>query len=330
MLAHAIEYVCAVARHRNISKAAAELYISQPALTKYINRVEQELNLKLFDRSHTPITLTPSGELFVEKGEEILALESHLLNELNQKKHQPKGKLALGFTPEFCNGALPYILPSFLRLYPDISVTILEGHNHVLLDSLEKGKIDLAIMSLAAEIPDLEMLCIEEEPTILAMPASHPIARAFDLSANSPLTPYYLPPWQIDHQDFVLCSPELGMGRYARSIFQTYQLHPKIIMTLQHNEAAFRMASADLGLVFVPVRTPLRITPIRPMAYFSIENPILRRRRFICYKKWVSISNAALHFIGAIQDAYAGESMLKSPTVQLLHVESRLPSGNRA
>lgn len=103
---------------------------------------------------------------------------------------------------------------------------------------------------------------------ILAMPSDHPVTRTFDLSDNSPLAPYYLEPERINGADFVVCSPDLGMGRFASEMFRKYNLHPNIVLEMKRNEAALRMASSGIGMVFTPIRTPLRISLIRLPAFY--------------------------------------------------------------
>ena len=79
MLAHAYEYVCALVKYQNMSKAAAHLCITQPALTKYINRLEADLGIQLFFRGSSPITLTPAGKIFAEKAQSILEMVNSIL-----------------------------------------------------------------------------------------------------------------------------------------------------------------------------------------------------------------------------------------------------------
>ncbi len=95
------KYVLAVANYRNMRKAAASLCITQPALTKYINRLEEDLGVRLFNRSTTPITLTESGRRFIEAASTISNLEDALLNDIKKQELTLKGSFTCGLTPEF-------------------------------------------------------------------------------------------------------------------------------------------------------------------------------------------------------------------------------------
>ncbi|MDD3252616.1 MAG: LysR family transcriptional regulator [Lachnospiraceae bacterium] len=319
MLAHAYEYACAIETHRNISKAAAALCITQSALTKYINRLEEDLNIRLFDRSVSPIALTDAGCLFLEKAHTILNMEQELLGGLGRITNSPQGTLSLGITTEMCSIALPYILPRFRQLYPNIRVQITEGSNRFLMKELHQERIELVFMASPDPSDDLITECIQEETLLLAMPIDHPVAHSFDLSTNSPLMPYYLEPERIRNGDFVVCSADLGMGRFANEMFRKYRLEPNITLEMKRNEAALRMASTGAGMIFTPVRTPLRIHLLKPMAYFSIEQPLSTRKRCICYNRHTSLSQSAVLFLPVLRQIFLDESELRPPLVQLLH-----------
>ena len=138
----AYEYVFAIAKHHSISKAARELCITQPALTKYLKRLEEDLGTQLFDRAVIPISLTPAGKKFVEKAALILEIERSLQYDLNQISTDVRGKVTVGMNTEFCSNTLPYVLPEFRFRYPEIEVQIREGHNRLLFDELESGTVD--------------------------------------------------------------------------------------------------------------------------------------------------------------------------------------------
>lgn len=319
MLAHAYEYVCAIDTYRNMSAAAASLCITQPALTKYINRLEASLGVRLVDRSVSPVSLTDAGEKFVAKARIILEMEQELLRDLSRITSGTRGILTLGMTTEMCSVTLPHFYARMRQMYPEIQIQLTEGNERFLLEELSRGKIELAVLPTPAAADHLILDCIQVEPVILAMPADHPIAQSFDLSSNSPLTPYYLEPERLKHGDFVVCKPELGMGRHAREMFRKYRLQPNIVLEVRRNETALRMASSGLGIVFTPIKTTLRVPMIRPMAYFSIENPITTRSRCICRSGQAVLSEAAKCFIPVMKKVFAEVPELLQPVCQLIH-----------
>lgn len=136
----AYEYVFAIAKHHSISKAARELCITQPALTKYLKRLEEDLGTQLFDRAVIPISLTPAGKKFVEKAALILEIERSLQYDLNQISTDVRGKVTVGMNTEFCSNTIPYVLPEFRFRYPEIEVQIREGTTGCCLTSWNPGR----------------------------------------------------------------------------------------------------------------------------------------------------------------------------------------------
>ena len=314
----AYQYIVAIAKYHSISKAAQELCITQPALTKYLKRLEDELGTKLFDRTITPITLTPAGKKFIEKAALILDIERSLQYDLNQISTDVRGKVTVGMNTEFCSNTIPYVLPEFRFRYPEIQVNIREGHNQHLFNELEAGRIDIVYSAYSMSTNTFVYERIYSEPILLAIPIDHPVVRDLDLSNNSPLSPYYLNPEQVKNCDFITLIPEQGMGAIARDFFHKYNLNPNIVMEMQKHETAMRLASAGLGMVFTPVRTPLRIPLVKPMAYFSIENPLFTRSRGVYYSKYVPLSDAAKCFIRVFNEVYNHESALRIPPCHLI------------
>lgn len=288
------KYVLAVANYRNMRKAAASLCITQPALTKYINRLEEDLGVRLFNRSTTPITLTESGRRFIEAASTISNLEDALLNDIKKQELTLKGSFTCGLTPEFSAQVLPYILPTFKQRHPNVELHFIEEHNEKLIQLLKEEKIELAV------------------------PYSHPLCKTINLTANSPLTPYYLESSKIRHENFIVCPTQLGVGAVAAAMFQRHKLFPNIVLEISRNETAVKIASAGVGMVFCPVKTPLRMQLIQPMAYFSLDNPLYIRKRCYCYLKKMPLSMQATYFIELLNQVIHTDSIFSIPSCQLM------------
>ncbi len=248
----------------------------------------------------------------------ILEIERSLQYELNHLSGNTRGTVAVGMNPETCSLCIPYILPEFRFRYPDIEVKLLDGHNRFLFDELRAGNLDLVFTTYTPRGEEFSYDSIYDEPILLAMPASHPIAQSTDLSNNSPLTPSYLDPERVRGCDFISLPPEMGMGTIARHFFNKYHLEPNIVMEGRKHETALRLASTGMGMVFTPVQTPLRIALVKPMAYFSLENPLYLRNRGVYYSRQIPLSDTAQCFINVYRDAFNHQSALRPPSCQLL------------
>ena len=121
------DYILTVAEEKSISKAAKKLFISQPSLSQYINRIEKHLGVNLFDRSTTPLELTYEGELFIETALKIKQLNEQLKKKFDDITELKSGRLNIGLTPSKANNPLPIILPCFKKNYPNIELIITEA-----------------------------------------------------------------------------------------------------------------------------------------------------------------------------------------------------------
>lgn len=141
----------------------------------------------------------------------------------------------------------------------------------------------MAIGTLPVQETDLDYVTLSDEPIVLAVPREHPIARRYDLAGNTPMTPYYLPPEELNGQDLITLVREQGMGRVAYQILRRHNIHPNIVMTLKNNTTALRMASAGLGMVFALADTAARAELLKPMAWFTLDDPVFCRKTIAYY-----------------------------------------------
>ena len=152
-----LQYAVILAEHRNFSKAAQELKISQPAFSKQIIALENELGLKLFERGTTPLSLTLAGEFFIEKAKKLLFEEEKLLKILEDYKAGETGKLTIGVAPFRSLYLMPELVKKIKEKFSKLQL-VLEEHG---LEELQKGLLeglyDFAIMNLPVDESEFEM-----------------------------------------------------------------------------------------------------------------------------------------------------------------------------
>ena len=188
-----LDYVLALAEERNLTRAARKAFISQPTLTNYINRLEEQLGVKLFDRSITPIEITRAGALYIEQMKKIQLAETNLRNELRiLGSMETVFHLGIGATRG--NHWLPLLLPEFCRLHPEMGIQLHEQGEEFLEDGVRQGEIDLAIGVLDTGYPELCYEKLAEEPVLLAIPRSYACVRDLPLTEATPARPYAIPP----------------------------------------------------------------------------------------------------------------------------------------
>jgi len=122
-----LQYVLKVAECRNITKAAEQLYVSQPALSSFLAKTEEELGAKIFNRNTTPLTLTQAGECYVKTAKRILALQDTLKRDVENLNACREGVIRIALSDMRATFLLPFVLPEFKQLYPNVQLKTLES-----------------------------------------------------------------------------------------------------------------------------------------------------------------------------------------------------------
>ena len=178
-----LRYIVAVARERHFGKAAEACYVSQPTLSVAIKKLEEELELKLFERNASEVAVTPLGEEIVRQAQVVLEQAASIKEIAKRGKDPLAGPLRLGVI--FTIG--PYLLPDLVRQViqrtPQMPLMLQENFTVKLLEMLRTGEIDCAI--LAEPIPDtgLAMAPLYDEPFMAAVPSTHALASRKSITA---------------------------------------------------------------------------------------------------------------------------------------------------
>lgn len=135
-----------VAEHLSFTKAAKELFISQPAISKHIQELESDFKTTLFERKGNTISLTVSGELLVDHAKELLFKYEQIEYEMHQLNGDYVGELRIGASTTIAQYVLPPILAKFLETYPKVKLSLLSGNSREIEDALENHKIDIGLI----------------------------------------------------------------------------------------------------------------------------------------------------------------------------------------
>lgn len=172
-----LRYIVALHQTGHFGKAADRCHVSQPTLSIAIKKLEDELDVALFERSRNHIHATPLGLKIIEQAQSVLE-EAHMIRELADQGKDPLGsRLSVGAI--FTVG--PYLFPSFIpelhKLAPSMPLYIEESYTAVLREKLRAGELDAIIIALPFTEPDVVAQQLYEEPFVVVMPGDHPLAR---------------------------------------------------------------------------------------------------------------------------------------------------------
>jgi LysR family hydrogen peroxide-inducible transcriptional activator len=179
-----LRYIVAVARERHFGKAAEACFVSQPTLSVAVKKLEEELDVKLFERSANEVTVTPLGEEIVRQAQSVLEQAANIKDIAKRGKDPLAGALKLGVIYTIA----PYLLPDLVRQVitrtPQMPLMLQENFTVKLLEMLRTGEIDCAI--LAEPFPDagLALAPLYDEPFFAAVPHSHPLAQQSSVTTD--------------------------------------------------------------------------------------------------------------------------------------------------
>lgn len=165
-------YFVTVAEVGNITKAAQVLHVSQPSLSQYLTRLEQDLGVKLLNRNCTPIVLTRAGTIYLEYVRSVLSLEKKLKEDLALIRHQQEHTLTVGCPSQLIPLIFASCIQSFIRSTPGVHVKILEGTSITVKKMLQEGTVDVAFFhTVEKDEPGFLRQIIQQEELLLAVNA---------------------------------------------------------------------------------------------------------------------------------------------------------------
>lgn len=172
-----LEYLVALADTLGFHRAAERVHVSQPSLSAQIQQIEATLGLRLFERDHRRVLLTPAGEAVVARARRILQEARDLLASAQVWRDPFQGTWRLGVIPTVAPYLLPEVLPALAASHPELRLKLREERTPVLLAELAAGGLEAAILAEGTDLGDLRRIALQEDPFLLAAPPGHPAAR---------------------------------------------------------------------------------------------------------------------------------------------------------
>jgi DNA-binding transcriptional LysR family regulator len=274
------EYVLTINEERSFSRAAKKLFISQPSLSQYINRLEGQLNITIFDRSTSPLNLTYEGELYIETAKNILNILENLQKKFDDVSELKKGRLNIGLTPSKANNPLPAILPVFKEQYPGIDLIITEATSAELEDMLVRGHVDVCMMNLPIKDRNIEYEPIMTENIFLAAPPNFK-AEGVDESEKYPKIDIRT----LANEEFILLHPGQRLRQIADNLFMKAGIKPRILLETASIETALRLSATGMGFSFIPESAVRFSDMTNPPKYYSIGEEGFSWTLVIAYKQ---------------------------------------------
>jgi LysR family hydrogen peroxide-inducible transcriptional activator len=168
-----LKFIVAVAQERNFRRAAEKCFVTQPALSLAIKKLEEELNVIIFERSRTDVNMTEIGAKIVEQAEKVLEESARIKQLAELGKNQLKGALKLGLIHSIGPYLLPEIIPILRKTAPDMPLEVEENLTANLETQLKNGVIDAAIIALPFDVAGLQYRALYDEEFDVVVPSHH-------------------------------------------------------------------------------------------------------------------------------------------------------------
>jgi LysR family hydrogen peroxide-inducible transcriptional activator len=179
-----LKYVLSVAEYQNFTVAAEHSYVTQPTLSMQIQKLEEELNIKIFNRSKKPIELTQVGKKIVEQAKVIVGESNRILDIVHQQKGFIGGEFKLGIIPTVMPTLLPMFLQNFTKKYPKVKLIIEELTTEEIIRKLSDGHIDAALAATPLENDSIKERPLYYEPFVGLIPENHRLFKNKTITAE--------------------------------------------------------------------------------------------------------------------------------------------------
>lgn len=270
-----IEYVIAIAEEKSLSKAAEKLYISQPALSQRLKKLEAELGTPLFIRDNTGLSITDAGRIYINGGRSILKIKQDALHKLSGMNRRNKDLLRFG-----CATSLALeCIPAFRKKYPDIELITQRCNTPAAKEALITGRMDIAVLLTSSlQHSTLEYLPLSEGELLLAIPDKHPV-----LAEAQPFPAHY----DALRDDYFILSPAPSYSRdMEEQALRIMGIRPQVLCEINDNVSRRYMLNRKLGNGFLPSYT---LHEEDTFHTFSMQ-PALTFHMVAAYSKTITLS----------------------------------------
>jgi len=287
-----LHYVLAVAEYRNFTVAAENCFVTQPTLSMQIQKLEEELEVKIFDRTKKPIQLTEVGKKIVEQAKSIVNEADRIKDIVEQQKGYIGGEFKIGIIPTVMPTLLPMFLNNFIKKYPKVHLIIEEHPTEEIINRLHKGLLDVAIAATPLNEPELKEIALYYEPFVGYFPQEFRQGLEFLTSDNLNINEVLL--LQDGH---CFTNGILNICRASKvDVSKGFELASGSFETL------IRLSNEGLGVTLLPFLHTLNLNENDKRNLIEFRDPKPSREISLIY----STSELKIHIIEALRSTISG------------------------
>ncbi|MEH7385134.1 LysR family transcriptional regulator [Bacillus sp. JJ1521] len=237
-----LQVFISVVENKNFSRAADKLHMTQPAVSQYIRTFEDNLGVRLLDRTNKYVRVTKAGEIVYHHAKEIVALYTRMGSLLDDLTNQVKGPLTIGASYTYGEYVLPHVIAKMKKQYPDIQPTVTIGNTEKIAELVGNHQLDVGIIE--GQIKKDNQMGIQdfaEDHMVFIVSTKHPLSLQ-----NVKVTKE-----ELDNQTWILREEGSGTREAGENVFNQLQISPKNIMTFGSTQAIKEAVEAGLGISFL-------------------------------------------------------------------------------
>lgn len=283
-----LTYFLAIVEYENITKAAEKLHIAQPYLSQQLKLLEEELGVKLVDRTTRKIQITDAGEMLKHRALQILQLTETTIKELRDFNEGFRGTLTIGTIASSGDMLLPKHIDNFHKKYPRINFEIRECSTHDILELLKSGIIEIGIIRSPSNLDIFESIYLGNEPMVAA---------SCDESIWSG-NQKYISIKELENK------PLLAHRRFEKMITEVCEksgFQPRILCKIEDTRSILLLAKTGMGIAIIP-KDWIDLVPNANLKYREIDEPTLVTRTAIIWMKNRYLSSPARNFLESFHD----------------------------
>ncbi len=274
-----LAYFVAVAERLNFSRAAEDLHVAQPAISQQIRALEQELGISLFDRIGKRVSLTEAGRALLPHARQILNAVETARSEIRERGTLKRGTVSLGAPPTVSAHVLPLKLTAFEQKHPGLDVILREAGTETLVELVEQGQLDMAIVSTDVLPPSVESTPFLEEAYVVAVGAKHRFCKRKTINVS-----------ELSDESFIMFPPGYKLREVTLIACRTAGFEPKIALDGGGMQSALQFVAAGLGVALIP---ELALVDAHHICALCIDDQNLRRTLGLVCRKGAHLSPAA-------------------------------------
>jgi len=266
-----------VAKHKSFSKAAEELYISQPAVTKHIKNLELKMGMKLIQRGRGGFALTDAGKALYKHTQKISSHLMEIEDVLGSLQKDHRGLLKIGTTESYSKCLMPKLLSGFQTSFPAIKISLDVGNSEEIEKSLSTYRNDLAVVGLTRVSPKFESIPFLREELVLIVSPDHSLSKRKSVSLK-----------ELEEYPLIIRAKGSTTRRILLQAFKDLDIHPSLLVEAGSSEFIKQWVSEGKGVSVIVKRTVederkrgiIHVVPLKEKLYLEVAFLYLKAERF--------------------------------------------------